>query len=131
MIILLIPGKPIPYKPPRVNSNITFNPRYEEKRYVQNVIKEQYNEHLLDSTVIVDYIFNFSIPISFSKKKRLEAINGSMFFDKRPDTSNLMKFFDDCLIDIVIKDDSQIVRVSAEKRYSSKEGTIIKITPIT
>lgn len=130
MITILIKGRPIPYKPPRVNSNITFNPRYEEKQAIQFEIKSQYDGPLLDAPVRVEYIFNFSVPVSFSQKKRLIALNGEMPFDKRPDTSNLMKFYDDCLIDTVIQDDSKIVKVTAEKKYANTDCTIILITAL-
>jgi Holliday junction resolvase RusA-like endonuclease len=109
---------------------MTFNPRHAEMRAVQYDIKSQYDGPLLDTPISVEYIFNFPIPVSFSKKKRLAIQEGKDAYDKRPDTSNLMKFYDDCLIDTVINDDSQIVKVTAVKKYANVANTIITITPL-
>ena len=128
MILITIEGRPIPYRAPNVNSRHTFNPRYQEAERVKWIIKSQHNAPILTTAVSISYIFNFAVPASLSQKKRLELIGKP--YDKRPDTSNLLKFIDDCLVGIVIEDDSLICTVLVEKKYSEKENTIMMIRTI-
>jgi hypothetical protein len=58
-------------------------------------------------------------------------INGNFHHNKKPDLDNLCKFILDTMNGLVFKDDSQICAMGAKKIYSSKPGTLIKITPLT
>lgn len=58
------------------------------------------------------------IPKSFSRKKQFAAANGEIRPTTRPDTDNYVKGILDALNGIVVKDDSQIVDVVAQKFYS-------------
>lgn len=63
------------------------------------------------------------IPQSFSKKKHKEAEDGQLFPIQRPDLDNYIKAALDGigmkgLPKIIFSDDAQIVRITAEKRYS-------------
>lgn len=127
MILLDIPGKPIPFKSPAVYQSRAFNPRHAEKKQVQDIIKTQYANELLDCPLHVRFTFYFTIPLSFSKKKVEKALRGEILPISRPDCSNCIKFYEDCLIDTVITDDSRIVHVEAQKAYSSKAHTTIHI----
>lgn len=127
MIILVIPGKPIVYKPPRVYQTATFNPRTEEKKQIQREIKSQYENDPITDFVHVDYLFVFSVPVSYSKKKQKQALDQEIF-PPRFDLSNLVKFYDDCLIDTVLVDDEIIVKETIRKVYGSRDETIIKIS---
>jgi len=54
----------------------------------------------------------------------------SSMFDTRPDIDNLVKAVMDALTGICWKDDCQVARVDAEKRYTiSCEGVSIRIVP--
>jgi Holliday junction resolvase RusA-like endonuclease len=133
LILLSIPGKPVPYKAPSFGSNRTFNPRYAEKQATQFHIKQQYDTSflpILSSPIAIDIIFYFEIPKSFSKRKVMQALNGEIFPSMRPDIDNLSKFLHDCLIDTVITDDSLIVDLTSKKRYSTKAHTVIQIREI-
>lgn len=63
------------------------------------------------------------IPQSFSKKKHKEAEDGQIYPTQRPDLDNYIKAALDGigmkgLPKIIFSDDAQIVRITAEKRYS-------------
>ena len=127
MITLDIPGKPVPYKAPKVYQNRTFNPRHGEKHEVQEEIRRQYSGPLLENSISVLFIFYFEVPKSFSKKKRQKALDCELMYTSKPDIDNLLKFYNDTLIGTVIEDDSNIVHLSASKFYSEKPSTHIYI----
>jgi Holliday junction resolvase RusA-like endonuclease len=130
MILINIPGKPLPFKSPAVYQNRTFNPRHAEKKQVQDIIKTQYADELLDCPLFVSFTFYIQIPVSFSKKKIESAVKKEIRPISRPDCSNCIKFYEDCLTDTVITDDSRIVHVAAEKFYSLQPHTVICIKKI-
>ena len=72
----------------------------------------------------------YQIPKSGSKKVHEGRLNGIIKPTTKPDLDNVMKAIFDSLNGIVYKDDSQIVRVVAEKHYSDTprvEVTIIEM----
>lgn len=130
MIILFIEGRPIPYQSPRMYRNVCFNPLSAKRRQIQKEIRLQYTGPVIEKSVKVEYVFSFVIPKGFTKAQVQRIVDGNDYFNKRPDTSNMVKFFDDCLIDTVIKDDSLIVECKIKKRYSSRQGTLVMIEEV-
>ena len=130
MIIIYLEGDLIPYKSPQVFQKTTVNPRWLEKKQIQYEIRKQYNGILLDHPVSVDYFFGFPIPKSFSKKKQEQALKGLLLPSVRPDNSNLIKFYDDCLQETIISDDKLITDHTIKKRYHQKSCVYIKISKI-
>jgi Holliday junction resolvase RusA-like endonuclease len=65
---------------------------------------------------LVLYIYK-SIPKSFSKKRYLDAVNGIIKPTTKPDIDNVIKGIKDALKAVVWRDDSQIVRIMAIKKY--------------
>lgn len=72
----------------------------------------------------------FAIPESFSKTKRIAALNGSLRPTTKPDWDNCGKFTD-ALSKVVWLDDKQVTDAHAWKRYSDKPRVIMEITPLT
>lgn len=132
MILLEIEGLPVPWTPSRITrTRHAFNPKYKEKQYAQWQIKSQYNqEKPISGPVSLDLSFHMPIPAGTSKVKRLQMLNGKIFHIKRPDTSNLTKFLEDCLKGIVIEDDSQTVEIIARKLYAEKPKSVVKVTSL-
>lgn len=58
-----------------------------------------------------------AIPKSFSKKKRVEALDGLLRPVSKPDTDNYVKAIADALNGVCYVDDSQVVSVVANKWY--------------
>ena len=70
----------------------------------------------------------YQIPKSGSKKVHEGRLNGIIKPTTKPDLDNVMKAIFDSLNGIVYKDDSQIVRVVAEKHYSDTPRVEVTIT---
>lgn len=130
MIILDIPDKPIPYKAPQHGARCTFNPRYQEKQHIQWIIKQQYDGEILTGALSICFAFYFEVPKHWSKKKKEAALKGEIRPTTRPDCSNMLKFIEDCLIGIVIEDDSLAVHEEQDKWYAPHAHTVIKIEKI-
>lgn len=60
----------------------------------------------------------FPIPKSWSKKKRLSALQGVDRPIKKPDIDNVVKSAVDGMNGIVFVDDAQVVKLTATKHYS-------------
>jgi Holliday junction resolvase RusA-like endonuclease len=74
----------------------------------------------LDGALLMTLRIYMQIPLSWSKKKKLSALNGEIYPTKKPDSSNILKAGEDALNGIVYRDDSQIVEHDVSKRYSDK-----------
>ena len=74
-------------------------------------------------------VFEFYMPIakSISRKKFLDYADGKVKHTKKPDTTNLVKFAEDCLKGIVIEDDNLVYATFATKIYSVAPRTVIKV----
>lgn len=66
---------------------------------------------LLLGPVRLEVVFWLPVPKSAPKRRRLEPI-------KRPDCSKMLRAVEDALTGVAYKDDSQIVMVTAAKRYA-------------
>lgn len=58
------------------------------------------------------------IPASWPQKKRVQAGDGEILPVSRPDADNYLKCVLDAMNGVVYKDDSQVVNMSVQKRYS-------------
>jgi Holliday junction resolvase RusA-like endonuclease len=130
-ITLIIPCIPVPWKAHAGYGRKSWNPRYLEREYYQFEIKKQYRENFpLVCPVSITYSFHLPIPSSISQKKREAMESGIVYHTKRPDVSNLVKFVEDTLKEIAIKDDSQVVVSIGKKVYHPIPKTIIEISPL-
>lgn len=59
----------------------------------------------------------FPVPMSWSEKKRRQAILGIIKPGKKPDLDNICKAWNDALNGVVYRDDALIVRMTLDKRY--------------
>lgn len=130
MIILEIEEDPVPWKSHGGYGRRSFNPRYKEKEWVQWQLKKQYNGPLLECALSVELIFYRTIPKTTSQKNRKLMLEGRIRPITRPDRGNYLKFYEDCLTGIVIKDDSVIVDGPVRKYYADKGKTLIKINEV-
>lgn len=70
--------------------------------------------------------FYMPIPKSWSQKKRKE--HEGQLHNKKPDIDNIIKGLFDAANGIIWKDDNQVARVEAEKRYSSQPRIEMEVT---
>lgn len=70
------------------------------------------------------------VPMSWSAKKRQQALDGQILPTKKPDADNVIKAVFDALNGIVWQDDVQVVQLQASKRYSATPGVAVVIKPM-
>ena len=128
MIYLVIQENPVPWAAHKGYGRRSYNPRFKERQSFQRQIKSQFmGERPISSPVRLELDYYLPIPKYFGKAKRQEAIEGVYFHIVKPDLDNLNKFTVDCLKEIVILDDNQVVEMVARKNYSSTPRTTIRV----
>ena len=131
-MILVIPGPPIAKARPRFARRgkfvTTYNPQESEEGKWITIAMSQI-EGPVEGPIYLECMFLMPIPKSASKKKQEAMDAGELKHVKRPDLDNLTKFCKDCLNGIAWKDDSQVVKMVAEKYYSTGPRTWIRIQP--
>lgn len=111
----------------------TYTP--EKTVMYENLIKVMFQEKYSDHKPTEKYLsvkleFIFEPPKSASKKKTKEMIEGIIKPAKKPDIDNCIKAFADALNGIAYKDDVQIIRISASKKYGTQAKTIMSILEV-
>lgn len=134
ILAITIPGEPVAKARPRVTrAGITYTPaktvNYET--LVKELFHVAYPDHRpLDVPVKMLIEAYFTIPASWSKKKKQQALGGAIRPTKRPDWDNLGKLVSDALNGLAYRDDAQIVEATAAKYYSDRPRVEIEITEV-
>ena len=127
-IKIVIYGEPVPQGRPkfaRIGSHVhTYDP--EKSRNYKQLVRFWVTEHLkkiygfkpLENAVCVD--LTFYMPVSWTRKKRIEAINGTIrpVSKKAGDIDNLFKCVTDSCNGLLWADDCIITDIYARKRYT-------------
>jgi Holliday junction resolvase RusA-like endonuclease len=129
-IELVIPGVPVVWRAPYVGSRGAYSPKHNEKRIVQTLLKSMYKGDLIKSVICCDIYFHLPIPKSTSKKKQALMREDDIRPTAGGDLTNLRKFYEDCLQEIVIENDRQIVEGETGKWYDDEPRTVVLISPI-
>lgn len=132
MIILDLPGNPIPWKRVGINRKTggVYDQQHEERENYRWLIRSQYKEKILTGPVIVKTLFRFPIPKSVKGKiKRIQMLTGMIVPNQKPDNDNLEKLIYDCMTGVIYEDDSQIVDNITRKRFSESPGVTIWVQP--
>ena len=128
-----IVGEPQGKGRPRFSTRGGFVKTYtpEKTASYENFVKlcylNKYKGQKLDGEIIAEIIAYFSIPKSFSKKKRLEAIEGKIKPTKKPDTDNIAKTILDSLNGIAFEDDQQVVALLVKKLYGEEAKVVVSL----
>lgn len=129
MLIIEIPGEPIPLKRHRHCGKRTFDPQVKEKENMRwHLISLQKTIETAQKAIKLTIEYHLSIPKSYSKKMALKCVSKPHCF--KPDLSNLIKFTEDAFNEMLWKDDSLIAEISAKKIYSQKPMTRFWIEPM-
>ena len=125
MKIIEVEGKPIPLQRVRAGKKGFYDPQYIAKRNYAHLVREQYKDDPIETAVSVTFEFYFAMPKSWSKKKK----NAMRYKEhtQKPDLSNLIKFAEDALLEVIWKDDSIINEIFANKTWEDKGKTIMKV----
>ena len=129
MIIIEIPGKPIPSVHHQGYGKRAYDPRAPYKKKVRVLMKQQYTGKIITGPVVVEMTFYMPIAKSIPKIKRIPMLDGEIRHTIVPDASNLYYLYENCLKELIIKDDAQVCKFTAQKLWCEpgKEKTIIKV----
>lgn len=127
---ILICGRPVCWSAPNRKGNLFFSRHTPFRGSVQWQMKQQFQKDPYTCPLSLILTFYFTPPKNTAKKKLPFYYSKEIYYSKKKDLTNLCKFIEDCGNGILWKDDALIVRCLAEKRYSDKDETILKIYPI-
>lgn len=85
---------------------------------------------LIDGPASVHLDIVCQVPASWSQKKRVQALAGTVYPTTKPDIDNVEKAIFDGLNGVVWRDDVQVVEVRKRKRYGDTPGVLVTIIPI-
>lgn len=116
-----IPSAPVPKSRPRFNTNTGRAFTDDKTRIFESLVSLAYGaRHYFDDSYIrIRMKFKFEVPKSYSKKKRIEALEGKIKPTKA-DIDNYIKSVLDGLNGKAFKDDRYIYAILAEKEYSEE-----------
>ena len=126
-----IPSAPVPKSRPRFNTNTGRAFTDDKTRIFENIVSLAYGaRHYFDDSYIrIRMKFKFEVPKSYSKKKRIEALEGKIRPTKA-DIDNYIKSVLDGLNGKAFKDDRYIYAILAEKEYSEEAGIEVTIESV-
>lgn len=80
-----------------------------------------------DKPLEISITAHHAIPKSFSKKKHAQALTGKVRPQTKPDIDNVVKVVCDALNSVAYRDDTQVIRVVAEKIYSDTPKLVVNL----
>lgn len=131
MVTFTIKGQPMGKQRPKFSTYGGFVKTYTPKETVnyETLVKMSYYglQYFGDEPLKVTIKAYYQIPKSYSKKKRLMAINGELRPITKPDCDNIAKIICDALNSVAYDDDKQIVELVVQKYYAEEPRTEVTI----
>lgn len=139
-ISFVVPGKPVAKGRPRMamrttkhGSPMVYTPKttvtYEAS--VRLLASHAMGGHeLLDGPLMVAIEAYLPIPRSWSKKRRMAAVEGGVLPEVKPDLDNIVKSILDGCESVVFHDDKQVCELAIVKRYCATPQVKVKISGI-
>jgi len=127
-----VPGKIIGKGRPRLNSytGCVYTPtrtKDYENLVIQYFMLKYPRFKPLDGSVKVEIIANFEVPKSAKKSDKELMLENKINPIKKPDIDNIVKIILDAMNECAFKDDTQITKLSVEKKYSETENVYVRI----
>ena len=126
-----VTGPPVPWSRARRKGNRYFN-KPEMVSYQDQIAwaaKEQMKgREPLEGPIALIVNAWMPIPQSWSKKKRLAAVERQISPTTKPDLDNIVKQVEDALNKVVFKDDSQVINITASKRYCVDPRLVVTVS---
>lgn len=138
MILIIIEGEPTGKGRPRAfragNGVRMFTP--EKTRSFEQLVTAEARKAMAGREVLICPVelrlhLVCSVPASWSKKKRAQALAGEILPAKKPDIDNVVKAVCDAFNAIVWLDDVQVVDLVVRKRYGEEPLVEATITPLS
>jgi len=125
-------GKPLAQQRHRMFRNIAYDPQSSLKKKINAQFAKQLQSQgdlkPLTGSISATVTISHPIPESWSKKHK-ERANGQ-FVTSRPDIDNICKIYFDILNKLGYHDDSQIVALFTQKKYSKTPGVEVELLSI-
>lgn len=119
------PGNPIPLARPRLGKWGAYDSQKDlKKKTIECLMQQKGNWQKLDGPIGINFEFHMPLP-KCSKKKQEEILKA--YHIKKPDLSNMIKYYEDCLQGHLYDDDSQVVEILASKVNALLPQTVIHI----
>jgi Holliday junction resolvase RusA-like endonuclease len=130
LINMTVPGEPKPWQVWVRMSAPT--PGYLEFKAYQETIQAKClevwrNKPLIETAVEIHLVFIKSYPKNLPKKEASRERRLREALVRKPDLDNMVKAAIDGVKGIIIKDDTVVVRLSAEKRFGPEPMTMITV----
>lgn len=128
--------EPTPQLRPRVSSRGGYVRVYDPpkvknfKRVLRSLADDQYSRPPLIGPLSVSLTFYRPVQKSISQSERERRLSNRSKPVVKPDTDNYIKATLDALNGVLWHDDSQIVKISGEKRYGETGKIIISVKPV-
>lgn len=136
MLRITIPGEMRGKGRPRFARRGSFVRAYTDERtataetWIKACAVDQAGAVPIEAPVSVDIAIAVPVPASWSKRKREHALAGTLMPTGKPDLDNCIKLIADALNGIVWRDDKQIVRIAASKRYAVVAETVLQVAEL-
>ena len=78
----------------------------------------------------LEIIATFPMPASWSKKRRAQGAEGTLWHTSRPDGDNILKAVGDGLNGVVWRDDACLASCEIGKRYGIVPGLQVEVLPL-
>jgi Holliday junction resolvase RusA-like endonuclease len=133
-VIVVIAGEPVAKARPRVTRRgIAYTPAHTRKYESHGRLAAQLamgHRPPIEAPVRIELLVELPVPASWSQRRTADAITGHIRPTSRPDVDNYVKSALDAIDGIVVIDDSQIVEMSAKKKYGITPKLVATIFPI-
>lgn len=136
-VSFVVPGEPVGKGRPRVSTigghARMFTPKKTanyETLIAMAAQQAMAGRELINGPVMVELFIMVSVPQSWSKKRKLQALAGQIFPTKKPDKDNIIKAIYDGLNGVVWVDDVQAVDGRQRKRYGDVPGVQVRVIPL-
>ena len=133
-IMFTIYGEPVAKGRPRFAKRGNYIQTYtpvKTKTYEDEVrllaTKAKGSGSTLEGSVSVFIYISFSVPQSYSKRKREACLSGEEKHTKKPDLDNVAKAVIDGMNGIIFKDDSQITSLHVTKVYAETPAVEVMV----
>lgn len=127
--------EPVPQLRPRVSSRphvrVYDPPKVKQfKRILRSLAVSQYTRPPLLGPLSVSLTFYRPVQKSISQSERERRLSNKSKPVVKPDTDNYIKATLDALNGVLWNDDSQIVKITGEKRYSDHPKITVSVKPV-
>jgi len=133
-VTVVIAGEPVAKARPRVTRRgIAYTPAHTRKYEAHGRLAAQLamgDRPPIEVPVRLELVVELPIPDSWSGRRRALAVTSDLLPTSRPDLDNYIKAGLDGLNEIVVRDDSQIVEISARKRFSIAPKLVMTVFPL-